>query len=123
MSTGITWPAYAKIIPDGEERGTEPGAERTDLEGDPPGDQIDRATAPRHTRTVRWLMESDADATACIAWVVDTAHRWFDAPAPAPAGTRARLIDGPAGVTFTCQVLDSARKRIWYGNATLETPA
>lgn len=125
MSTGITWPAYARIIPDGEARGTEPSAERTDLEGAAPGDQVDRATAPRHTRTVRWLMETDAEAAACIVWVLATAHRWFDAPAPAPApaGARARLVDGPAGVALTCQVLDSTRKRIWYGEATLETPA
>lgn len=123
MSTGITWPAYAHIIPDGEARGTEPSAERTDLEGDVPGDQVDRATAPRHTRALRWYMETDADAAACINWALASAHRWFDAPDPAPAGARARIIDGAAGIALTCRVSDTTRERGWYGEATLELPA
>ena len=118
------WPSVAHILIDGEVRGLEPPAERTTIGDDDIGDQVDRATAPRRTRTLRWWLASDADAETWLAWAVTLPHLWFELPPPdhPDAGKTVRVIDGIAGITLTARIHPDQR-RDWLGEATVERPA
>lgn len=117
------WPAaHARVLADGEGRALEPAAERSTVGGDAGVlDQVDRATAPRRTRTVRWWCASDADAAAWIAWAYSSAHTWFTGLPGAPATHRWRLVDGLAGAALAPADAGGGR-RGWTGEATLESP-
>ena len=116
------WPSAALVLADGEGWGLAPQAERSAVGGEAGAlDQVDRATAPRRTRRLRWLCRSDADAAAWIAWAGEHAHRLWTGLPGAPAAARWRLVDGLAGAVLTPYDAGGGR-RAWEGEAEAESP-
>ena len=115
------WPATARVEAR-EDVTREPPADRTTV-GEDAGvaDQVDRATAPRRVRQIRFLCQTDADAAAWIVWAIEHGHRWFTGLPGVAAGARWRLVNGLGGATLTPFNAGGGR-RGWAGEATVESP-
>ena len=115
------WPAGA-LVEAREDVALEPLADRTTVHaGAGVADQVDRATALRRVREIRFICHTDAAAAAWIAWAATSGHRWFTGLPWPGATSRWRLVGGLAGATLTPFHAGGGR-RAWAGGVTVETP-
>lgn len=112
MAVPLPWPPGARLLAE-EERVVEPEAER----GAGPGvvAPVDRASALRRVRRVRWWM---ADDDAAVQWVLWARH--YAGRLGALGGSRVR--GGLSGVRLGAS-LGADGRRSWTGEAELEGPA